>query len=173
MSKILVMVAQRLGLGLLTLFIVSLIIFLGVELLPGDLAEAVLGQSATPETVAALRAKLGLDLPPHTRYINWLSDALQGDFGRSLANDRDIAELIWDRFGNTLFLAAIAAVISVPLALSLGILAALYRNTVFDRVVNVLTLSSISFPEFFVAYILILFLSIKAQIFPRHRQCQR
>ncbi len=166
MLKILQMVAQRIALGLVTLFIVSLIIFLGVELLPGDLAEAVLGQSATPETIAAFRRELGLDLPPHIRYIEGLGGFLQGDFGRSLANDREISELIGLRFGNTLFLAAIAAVISVPLAVSLGVLAALYRNSFFDRAINVITLSSISFPEFFVAYILILFLSIKANIFP-------
>ena len=72
---------------------------------------------------------------------------MQVDFGRSLANDREISELIGLRFGNTLFLAAIAAVISVPLAVSLGVLAALYRNSFFDRAINVITLSSISFPE--------------------------
>ena len=166
MTKILTMVAQRLALGLLTLFIVSLIIFLGIELLPGDLTEAVLGQAATPETVAAFRRELGLDLPPHTRYIEWLSGILQGDFGKSLANQREISELIGVRFANTLFLAAIAAVISVPLAVTLGVLAALHRNSLFDRSINVVTLSSISFPEFFVAYILILFLAVMAGVFP-------
>ncbi len=166
MIKILQMVAQRIALGLLTLFVVSLIIFLGVELLPGDLAEAILGQAATPETVAAFRRELGLDLPPHTRYLEWLGGMLQGDFGRSLANDRPIADLIGVRFANTLFLALIAAIISVPLAVTLGVLAALYRNTLFDRTINIFTLSSISFPEFFVAYILILLLSINADIFP-------
>jgi peptide/nickel transport system permease protein len=165
-TKILTMVAQRLALGLLTLFIVSLIIFLGIELLPGDLTEAILGQAATPETVAAFRKELGLDLPPHTRYIEWLSGILQGDFGKSLANQREISELIGVRFANTLFLASIAAIISVPLAVTLGVLAALYRNSFFDRAVNVVTLSSISFPEFFVAYILILFLAVQAGVFP-------
>ncbi|MDP6705526.1 MAG: ABC transporter permease [Alphaproteobacteria bacterium] len=166
MSDILKMVAQRLALGLLTLFVVSLIIFLSVELLPGNLAEAILGQAATPDTVAAFNRELGLDLPPHTRYIAWLGDMLQGDFGRSLANKREISELLGVRLGNTLFLAAVAAVIAVPLALTLGVLAALYRNSLFDRAVNVMTLSSISFPEFFVAYILILFLAVNLGIFP-------
>ncbi len=160
------MVAQRLALGLLTLFIVSLIIFLGVELLPGDLAEAILGQAATEETVAAWRRELRLDLPPHERYIDWLVGVLQGDMGRSLANQREISELIGVRLSNTLFLAVIAALISVPLALALGVLAALYRNSLYDRGVNVVTLTSISFPEFFVAYILILFLSVKTGMFP-------
>jgi peptide/nickel transport system permease protein len=160
------MVAQRLGLGLLTLFVVSLIIFLGVELLPGDLAQAILGQAATPETVAAFRKELGLDLPAHVRYLDWLGGMIQGDFGTSLANKREISELMGVRLGNTLFLAAVAAAIAVPLALFLGILAALYRGSVYDRLVNVFTLSSISFPEFFVAYILILWLAVNAGVFP-------
>jgi len=166
MPQLLIMVAQRLALGLLTLFVVSLIIFLGVELLPGDLTQAILGQAATPETVAAFRRELGLDLPPHTRYLEWLGDIVQGDLGRSLANGREISELIGGRLYNTLFLAMIAAVIAIPLALTLGVLAALYRNSIFDRLVNIVTLTSISFPEFFVAYILILFLSVNAGWFP-------
>ena len=166
MGKILTMVARRLALGLLTLFVVSLIIFLSVELLPGDLAEAILGQAATPETVAAFRRELKLDLPPQERYLDWLGGILQGDMGRSLANKREITELIGVRLANTLFLAAMAAIISVPLAVTLGVFAALYRNSLYDRGVNVATLSTISFPEFFVAYILILFLAVKAQLFP-------
>ncbi len=166
MTQILIMVAQRLALGLLTLFAVSLIIFLGVELLPGDITQAILGQSATPETVAAFRRELGLDLPPHERYVAWLGGIVQGDLGRSLANKREIAELMGVRLQNTLFLAFIAAFISIPLALVLGILAALYRNTLYDRAVNVFTLSSISFPEFFVAYILILVLAVQLGWFP-------
>jgi len=166
MPQLLTMVIQRLALGVVTLFVVSLIIFLGVELLPGDLTQAILGQAATPETVAAFRRELGLDLPPHTRYLVWLGDIVQGDLGRSLANNREISELISGRLYNTLFLAAIAAVISVPLALTLGVLAALHRNSPFDRIINIVTLTSISFPEFFVAYILILFLSVNAGWFP-------
>jgi peptide/nickel transport system permease protein len=160
------MLLQRISLGLLILFIVSLIIFLGVSMLPGDAAQAILGQAATPETLAVLRSQLGLDLPPHTRYIRWLGGILQGDFGTSIGNGREIGEVIGVRFANTLFLAAFAACISVPLALILGILAALYRNSFYDRTVNVLTLSSISTPEFFVAYILILFVSVKGGWFP-------
>lgn len=160
------MVIQRLALGVVTLIVVSLIIFLGVELLPGDLAQAILGQAATEETVAAFRRDLGLDLPPHVRYLEWLGGIFQGDMGTSLANKREISELIGGRLLNTLFLALMAATIAVPLALSLGILAALYRNSIFDRSINVVTLSFISFPEFFVAYILILLLSINAGLFP-------
>ncbi|MFT5549721.1 MAG: peptide/nickel transport system permease protein [Candidatus Azotimanducaceae bacterium] len=154
------MILQRLSLGLLTLFVVSLLIFLGVSLLPGDAAEAMLGQAATPETVAALRIQMGLDLPAPVRYVNWLGGIFQGDFGVSIGSGRQISDLIGVRFANTLFLASYAALIAVPLALILGILAALYRNSLYDRSVNVVTLSSISTPEFFVAYILILFLSV-------------
>jgi len=166
MDKILKMVAQRLALGAVTLFIVSLIIFMAVQLLPGDLAEAILGQAATPETVAAFRRELQLDLPAYERYLNWLFGILQGDLGRSLANQRDISELIGKRLLNTLFLAGLAAAISVPLAVTLGVLAALYRNSFYDRMVNMVTLTTISFPEFFVAYILVLFLAINLGWFP-------
>ncbi|TNE40451.1 MAG: ABC transporter permease [Alphaproteobacteria bacterium] len=161
MQDILKMIAQRLGLGLIVLFIVSLIIFLGVELLPGDLAQAMLGQQATPETLAAFRKELHLDLPMHIRYMNWLIGMLHGDFGKSLANGRQISELIGIRLENTLFLASVTAMIAVPLSLTLGILAAMYRNSLYDRTINVLTLSSISFPEFFIAYILIFVFSIQ------------
>ena len=166
MPPLAILVAQRLALGLLILFVVSVIIFLGVQLLPGDLSQAILGQSATPETVAAFRHELHLDLPPHIRYLKWLAGMLQGDMGRSLATKREITDLIGGRLLNTLFLASFAAVIAVPLALSLGILAALYRNSVYDRLVNAVTLTSISFPEFFVAYILILLFSVDAHLFP-------
>jgi len=166
MNKILTMILQRFGLGLVTLFVVSAIIFLGVEFLPGDIAEALLGQGASPENVAALRHKLGLDVPAHTRYINWWSNVLQGDFGTSLANGRDIAGLIKIRLANTLFLAVVAASVSVPLAIIFGILAALYRNSLYDRSVNVITLGAVSAPEFLVAYILILYFSVTLGWFP-------
>lgn len=160
------MLIQRLSLGLLTLFVVSVIIFLAVSMLPGDAAQAMLGQAATEETVEALRKRMGLDQPPYIRYFTWLGGILQGDFGTSIANGREISELLGSRFINTIHLAVFAAVISVPLALVLGILAALYRNSLYDRGVNVVTLSSISTPEFFVAYILILLISVKLGWFP-------
>lgn len=139
------MVAKRIALGLTTLIVISLLIFLGVELLPGDVAETILGQSALPETVEAFRRELKLDLPPHIRYFTWLGDFFQGDFGNSLANKRPVAQQIGWRFGNTMFLAAAAAVIAVPLAIILGILAALYRNSLFDRFISMATLSTAFF----------------------------
>jgi peptide/nickel transport system permease protein len=160
------MVAQRLALGLLTMFVVSLIIFFAVNMLPGDVCQEILGQAQTPETVAACRRELKLDLPWYDRYFTWLIGILQGDMGRSLASQREISELIGVRLGNTLFLALVAAIMSVPVALVLGVLAALYRNSLFDRTINALTLTSISFPEFFVAYILILFLAVNWGWFP-------
>lgn len=160
------MLAQRISLGILTLFIVSLIIFLSVSMLPGDAAQAILGQAATPDTVAVLRRQLGLDLPAHIRYLNWLGNILQGDWGTSIGNGREIGDVIGARFSNTIFLATFAACIAVPLALILGILAALYRNSYYDRIVNAFTLTSISTPEFFVAYILIMFISVKMGWFP-------
>jgi len=159
-------VAQRFALGLLTLFIVSLVIASIVELLPGDITQAILGQTATPETVEAFRRELGIDRPVHERYIEWLSGMVTGDMGKSLANKREISELVGKRLSNTLFLGGFAAAIAVPLSLILGLLAALYRNSLFDRGINLFTLTSISFPEFFVAYILILLFAVKAGWFP-------
>ncbi|MGY2163641.1 ABC transporter permease [Pseudomonas tolaasii] len=166
MNSLLKLVLQRLALGLLSLFAVSVIIFLAVGMLPGDIAQAMLGQSATPDTVAAFRAQLGLDLPPFTRFAQWLLRLLHGDLGVSLANQRPIADLIGARLGNTLRLAALAALVSVPTALVLGMLAALYRNSWFDRLLNTSALSAVSFPEFFVAYLLILLFSVKLAWFP-------
>lgn len=154
------LLARRLALGLLSLLAVSVIVFLAVGMLPGDVAQAMLGQSATPETVAALRAQLGLDMPALSRFGHWAWQLLHGDLGVSLANQRPIAELIGARLGNTFSLALLAALVSVPLALLLGMLAALYRNSWFDRLLNTSALTAVSFPEFFVAYILILLFAV-------------
>lgn len=166
MGDILKLVGKRLGLGLLTLLVVSVLIFFAVELLPGDLAEAVLGQGATEETVRAMREQLGLDRPAFVRYFEWLGGAVVGDFGTSLISGERVSTAIGERFVNTLFLAAYAAVIAVPVSILLGIVVALLRNSIFDRVANVLTLTSISSPEFFLGYILILYLSVKSGMFP-------
>jgi peptide/nickel transport system permease protein len=167
-------VLQRLGLGLATLVVVSLIIFSSIEFLPGDFGEAVLGQAALPETVQAFRDELGLDLPMHERYFSWLGGVLTGDMGNSFSGrgstggdaSRAVIDLIAPRLANTLFLASMAAIIAVPLSLFLGITTALYRNSIYDRIVNAVTLTTISFPEFFVAYLLILILSSFTHIFP-------
>ena len=166
MSLIFKIVGQRLMLGVVTLWIVSLVIFTGIQFLPGDIATEMLGQAATPETIAAFRKSLGLDTPIHLRYLRWLVDLLTGNFGTSLANGRDIGELIRPRLFNTLFLASVAAIMAVPLALLGGLLAALHRNKLFDRIVNILTLGAISLPEFFLAYLLILVFAVNLGMFP-------
>lgn len=174
MHPIVTTVLKRLGLGLLTLFFVSIIIFSSVEMLPGDFGESVLGQAATKETVAAFRKELGLDKPAYKRYIDWISSVAKGDLGTSFSGraasgvdrSRRVVDLVVPRLKNTLFLAVMTAVIAVPLALLLGITAALYRNSIYDRAVNAFTLISISLPEFFVAYLLILFLASLNSVFP-------
>jgi len=166
MSGLAGLIAKRLALGLLTLLIISIIIFGAMEALPGDTAQQILGQGATPEALASLREELNLNDPLPVRYLAWFGNALQGDFGISVANQRPVAQQLGPRFSNTLFLATFAAAIAVPLALTLGVLAALFRNSIFDRVVNAGALVSISSPEFFLGYILILVLAVQNPIFP-------
>ncbi|MEO1139894.1 MAG: ABC transporter permease [Pseudomonadota bacterium] len=166
MGDITRLIGQRLGLGLIILLIISIIIFFMVELLPGDIAQAVLGQGATEENLAALRKEMGLDQPAIVRYLAWLKDAVVFDFGSSIVTREPVISIIGDRFMNTLFLAAYAAVIAVPVSILLGVMVALLRNSIFDRVANVVTLSFISSPEFFLGYILILYFSVKWGMFP-------
>jgi peptide/nickel transport system permease protein len=159
-------IATRAALGALTLLAVSALIFIATQVLPGDVASAVLGQGATPEALAVYRQELGLDRPAYVRYFEWLFGALRGDFGISLTNKRVIIDEVTPRFLNTLFLAGYAALIAVPLAVGLGIVAAIYEGKLIDRVANVLSLMTISVPEFFIAYLLILFLSVNNDVFP-------
>ena len=175
MHPIFITILNRILLGIFTLFIVSVIIFCSIELLPGDFTQAVLGQSALPETVAAFRKELGLDKPAILRYFDWIVGVLQGDFGSSFSGrvsevgsnrNREVIDLIAPRLSNTLFLAGITAIIAVPIALILGITSALYRSSFYDKAVSTTTLTTISFPEFFVAYIIILLLSTYFKVFP-------
>ena len=163
MHPVLTLVVQRIALGLILLLAVSLMIFLGTEALPGDTAQQILGQSATPEALANLREKLGLDQPPLTRYFGWLWGVLHGDLGKALTNGVDIAQAIGQRLGNTLFLAGCAAVISVPLAITLGLVAARYNGRWPDKLISGITLTTISLPEFVAAYFVIYLLT---QVFP-------
>ena len=160
------LIATRAVLGVLTLLAVSVLIFICTQILPGDVASAVLGQSATPESLKVFRAELGLDKPAYLRYLQWLLGVLHGDFGKSLTNGRVIIEELAPRFINTLFLAGYAAVIAVPLAVGLGILSAIREGRLTDRLANILTLVAISVPEFFVAYILIIIFAIQLAWFP-------
>ncbi len=160
------LIFQRSVLGVLTLLAASALIFIGTEILPGDLASAILQNQATPENLAKLRLDLGLDRPAIVRYFEWLFGALRGDFGHSLANGRDVLQLIAPRFANTMFLAAYAAVVAVPLAVGLGLAAAIRQGGIFDRTVNVLTLTTISVPEYFLAYLLIKYVAVDLGWFP-------
>jgi len=160
------MVLKRVLLGLATLLLVCMIIFLGVELQPGDAAQALLGQDATPESLAAMRQELGLNRPLYTRFSSWIANSFHGDFGKSYANKREVGDLIGTRLFNTLFLAALAGSIAVPMSLMLGVLSALYRNSPFDRITSIVSLSFISFPEYLIGYILILFFTVKWNLFP-------
>jgi peptide/nickel transport system permease protein len=160
------LIAQRLGLGLITLWAASVLIFAGTEILPGDLASAILQNSATPESLAEMRQELGLDRPAIVRYGEWLGGVAVGDFGHSLASHRDVVEEIEPRLKNTVFLAAYAAIIAVPLAVALGLMAAIWQGGVYDRLVNFVTLLTISVPEYLVGYILIKYLSVQLGWFP-------
>lgn len=165
-STIARLVVKRLGSGALTLLIVSLVIFTITALLPGDAAQALLGQEATPETVAALRAQFGLDQPAHLRYVNWLAGLLTGDPGNSLVNGLPVGELIAGRLPNTLTLAAIAALAAVPLALTIGILSAVFRGSLFDRTMNMAAVSAVSVPEFLIATLAVLLFAVHLQWLP-------
>jgi peptide/nickel transport system permease protein len=165
-SPILRLIAQRVLLGLVLLLAVSVLIFAGTQILPGDVAQAILGQSATPEALANLREQLGLNDPAWLRYVHWLWGILHGDFGTAQSSGLDIATSISTRLKNTLFLAACAAIVAVPLAIILGLIAVRYRNGFVDKLISGLALASTSFPEFFIGYVLIYFFAVKWQIFP-------
>ena len=168
-NRLLRLLAMRVVLGLATLLVVSMIIFFSVRLLPGDYATEILGQSATPDTVARFRHELGLDEPALQRYLHWLAGLLQGDLGRSYAsndgNVRLVGDIIGVRLKNSFFLAGVTAIVAVPLAVGLGILAARFRGSWLDSILNSTTLAAISCPEFFMAYLLMLMLSVNFNLF--------
>ncbi|MGQ0835384.1 MAG: ABC transporter permease [Gammaproteobacteria bacterium] len=161
-----VMILRRVGLAALTLFLVSAVVFGITSLLPGDAAEQALGQGATPETVAALRKELGLDRPGYIRYAGWLQGLATGDPGQSLASGLPVAELIRERLPKSLVLAALAALVATPIALALGIIAALKNGSRLDRALNVATLSMVAIPEFLVATLLVLIFAVQLRWLP-------
>ncbi|MBX2885722.1 MAG: ABC transporter permease [Granulosicoccus sp.] len=160
------MVLRRIGIGFVTLLVVSILVFIGTSVLPGDVAQIILGQSATPSTLAALRAELGLDQPAYIRYFSWLADMMSGDLGTSKAGGASISSLIGGRIGNTMMMAGIVALISIPLSVCLGLLAAMYPGTWLDRIVTFTTLSLISVPEFFIATFMVLILAVQLKWLP-------
>ena len=160
------MILRRIGIGIATLWIVSILIFVGTQILPGDVAEIMLGQSATPETLAQLRLELGLDKPAAARYIGWLGDMAAGDLGISKSGGATIESLIRERIGNTFFLSSIVALISVPISIALGLLAAMFPGTWIDRTLSLTTLSLISVPEFFVATGMVMIFAVQLNWLP-------
>jgi peptide/nickel transport system permease protein len=155
------LIVNRLGVAVLTLLAVSVVVFTITSLLPGDAAQALLGQESTPELLAALRQKFGLDQPAHLRYLHWLGGLLMGNPGSALANGLPVAELIGARLPNSLVLAAAAAAVSVPVALTIGITSAMARGSLYDRVVNVATVWVVSVPEFLIATVAVLVFAVK------------
>jgi peptide/nickel transport system permease protein len=160
------LVANRIGVGAFTLVLVSAVIFAITGLLPGDAAQEALGQAATPETVAALRAQYGLDKPALVRYASWLGGLATGDLGRSFLAGVPVADLVASRLPKSLLLAAVTAAVSVPIALTIGILSAMWRGGKLDRALNVATLSMVAVPEFLVATIAVLLFAVKLRWFP-------
>ena len=150
---------MRFALILLTLVVVSLAIFGVTEVLPGDVAEAVLGKSRTPGALETLREQMGLDQPPWKRYLNWVGGVFQGDLGTSLVQDRPVTEILKSRLQNSLVLAIAAFCIAVPSAILVGVWAGVRRGSVGDHTVSVLSLVAISLPEFVTGFILIVILS--------------
>jgi peptide/nickel transport system permease protein len=177
--SVLALIARRLGLALVTLLAVSLVIFWAVEFLPGDTATRILGQEATPERVAALRAELHLDDPPWVRYARWLGAFVQGDWGESLVSRtpastasaggrtaRPVADIVLPRLENTLSLAAVSLALYVPLSLALGIATALLRERAIGTLLSTLVLIGTAIPEFVVGVLLLVAFAVALPIFP-------
>ncbi|KQN46369.1 ABC transporter permease [Serratia sp. Leaf50] len=163
---ILLLILRRIGSGLLTLFIVSALVFIITSLLPGDAAQQLLGQAATPETVAALRDQLGLNLPIWQRYVEWIGGMLHGDFGTSFANNMPVTKLVAQRIPATFELAGITTLVSVPLAVIIGITAAMKRGSLIDRMLVVGTMSVVAVPEFLVATVAVMVFAVRLHWFP-------
>jgi peptide/nickel transport system permease protein len=148
-------VAIRVASCLALLAAVSVLIFAGTQLLPGDVAQAILGQQATASALAAIRADLGFDRPTWIRYLGWAWGVLRGDLGVSWASGQPVAEALLPRLTNSLFLAGVTAAVAIPLSVSIGVTAAIFRDGVIDRVIMALARASVALPEFFVGYVLI------------------
>ena len=157
---------MRVLVALATLLFASLLMFAATEILPGDVAQAILGQYATPEALAAMRDRLGLDQPAYIRYVEWLGRMLVGDLGQSTSTGQPVATLIEDRLRNTLLLAFSTALVAVPLALALGLVAATHANSAVDHSITIAALIAVAVPEFFTAILLIYLFSVSLEWLP-------
>jgi peptide/nickel transport system permease protein len=150
------LILKRIGVGLVTVVAVSFIIFAGTKILPGDAAQIQLGQNATVENLAAMRAEMGLDKPYLIQYFTWAGNFITGDLGSSLASDVPLTQLIADRYQNTVMVAVLTALIGVPISLLMGILAAMFPASAYDRVLTFVSVSLVASPEFLTATLLVL-----------------
>ncbi|MDC0988303.1 ABC transporter permease [Candidatus Pelagibacter sp.] len=160
------LICKRIGLGLITLFIVSLITFIGVEVLPGDACTAYLEREAFGAQLEACIKRLGLDIPSYERYISWAYNAMQGNFGYSLSGQMPITEVLGPRVKNSLILASAAIIIGIPTALILGIITALWRDKFPDIIISTIAIFSMTIPEFISATLLILVVAIWLEWLP-------
>ena len=160
------LIGRRLLVGVFILLVVSVLVFAGTEILPGDVATAILGQSATPELVALIRERLGLDDPVYLRYLHWLGGLVTGNLGTSLVNGADLGGEVGVRLFNTFFLALLTASVAVPLSIVLGLLSALKPNGALDRTISTVTLALISLPDFLTAIILVTLFAVTWKFFP-------
>jgi peptide/nickel transport system permease protein len=151
-------VVRRIVLSVLTLFLISIIIFAATQALPSDPARAILGRSATPESLAALQKQLHLDEPMVTQYTHWLKGFATGDLGQSLAANEPVSTLLGKRLENSAFLVLLAGAISIPLSLLIGAAAARRRDKLFDHASSVLLLALAALPEFVVGIVLVVLL---------------
>lgn len=149
-------VLKRLGLIVYTLFVVSLIVFAITQILPADAAVMLLGEAATPDALAAVRERLGLDAPAWLQYARWLGAVLQGDFGVSMRTGLPVAPMLFEALGRSLTLASLAILLMLSLALPLGIIAAVRRGKLSDLLVSMLSYIGVSIPEFVTATLMIL-----------------
>ena len=161
-----VYVLRRLGFMLLTLLLASVIIFMVTQWLPGDVARVLLGRDAGEEAVANLREELGLNDPLPMQYGMWLFDFIGGNWGTSFSTGEAIRPLVTTRLENSLILAGVTLVISVPLAVSLGVIAGLKKNTWIDNVISISALSVVGLPEFVTGLILIQIFAFELNLFP-------
>ena len=160
------MILRRIGLGIITLFVVSALVFFGIELLPGDVADAILGQGATEETLAVIREQLGLERPAIVRYFEWVGGLMTGSLGEALSSGRQISEIMALRLPTTLMLGGVTALFAVPLALALGLVAAMYPGSIYDRSITMATLCVISGPEFLIATLLVMLFAVTLRWVP-------
>jgi len=160
------LIATRIGTSIVILLMLSVIVFAATLMLPGDFAQELLGQAATPEIVKAVREQMGVDRPAPERYLRWLAGLLKGDPGISLVNRIPVAEMIGKRLPNSLLLAGLTAAVAVPIALTIGITAAMRQGSNYDRAVTFMTVSMVSVPEFLVATIAVIIFAVKLKWLP-------